>query len=167
MPYQTARTEPRHVVVVDDDAAVRDILRSCLERECYRVSEASGGPALFAVMDKAPVHLITLDLGLAGEDGLAIARPIRSRSSVPIIMVTGKGDPIDRVVGLKIGADDYIAKPFHVREVLARVRSVLRRADDLAGNRMSNHALGEQLAFAGLVLNCVSRELRSPNGAVC
>lgn len=121
-------SETRHILVVDDDPSIRRLLRRCFEQEGYRVSEAANGREI----DAAPLEelsLITLDLGLGSEDGLQIARAIRSRSDVPIIMLTGKGEMIDRVVGLELGADDYIAKPFHVREVLARVRTVLRRLE--------------------------------------
>jgi DNA-binding response OmpR family regulator len=116
-----------HILVVDDDPKVRLLLRRCLEPEDYRVSEAQDAKSVFSVLESAEIDLITLDLTLAVEDGLDIARRIRSLAPVPIIMITGKGDTIDRIVGLELGADDYISKPFHVREVLARVRSVLRR----------------------------------------
>ena len=116
-------------IVVDDDPKVRLLLRRCLEPEGYRVSEAHDAKS-FSVLNARHVDLITLDLTLASEDGLDIARRIRSVAAVPIIMITGKGDTIDRIVGLELGADDYISKPFHVREVLARVRSVLRRSQE-------------------------------------
>lgn len=126
-----------HIAVVDDDEKVRRLLRRCFEPEGYRVSEAANGAELDAIIARDPVDLITLDLGLAGDDGLTVARSVRSRSAIPIIMVTGKGDPIDKIVGLEVGADDYISKPFHVREVLARVRSVLRRSVPQAGQASS------------------------------
>ena len=116
-----------HILVVDDDAQVRRLLRRCFEEEGYRVSEAADGDAVRR-QPLDDVGLITLDLNLKGEDGLQVAREVRARSDVPIVMVTGKGDTIDRVVGLELGADDYIAKPFHLREVLARVKTVLRRS---------------------------------------
>lgn len=118
------------ILVVDDDEKVRLLLRRCFEPEGYEVYEAADGDAMRAAMQEADFDLITLDLNLGREDGLSLAREIRSISNVPIIMVTGKGDLIDKVVGLEVGADDYIAKPFHVREVLARVRSVLRRSEN-------------------------------------
>src|SRR6476619_3201635 len=104
-----------HILVVDDDPKVRLLLRRCLEPEGYRVSEAHDGHSIFSVLNAGHVDLITLDLTLASEDGLEIARRIRSVAAVPIIMITGKGDTIDRIVGLELGADDYISKPFHVR----------------------------------------------------
>lgn len=119
---------PSRILVVDDDEKVRLLLRRCFEPEGYAVEEAADGEEMRLAMANGEFDLITLDLNLGSEDGLSLAREIRSLSDVPIIMVTGKGDLIDKVVGLEVGADDYIAKPFHVREVLARVRSVLRRS---------------------------------------
>ena len=114
-----------HILVVDDDDQVRRMLRRCFEDEGYKVSEATDQTGVTAALG-TDVDLITLDLNLGSSDGLSIARAVRQSWDLPIIMITGKGDMIDRIVGLEIGADDYIAKPFHLREVLARVRSVLR-----------------------------------------
>lgn len=159
-----------HIAVVDDDDKVRRLLRRCFEPEGYRVSEAANGAELEAIMAREPVDLITLDLGLAGDDGLSVARSVRSRSAIPIIMVTGKGDPIDKIVGLEVGADDYISKPFHVREVLARVRSVLRRSGLQAGHEPAAPASppgpaavpagGDVYRFGDWVLDIPHRELR-------
>lgn len=116
-----------NILVVDDDEKVRQVLRRCLESEGYFVLEAgTSSEAMKALADNS-VDLMTLDLGLGDDNGLEVARSVRRMSDLPIIIVTGRGDVIDRVVGLELGADDYIAKPFHLREVLARVRSVLRR----------------------------------------
>ena len=120
-------TTPATILVVDDDAEVRALLRRCFELEGYQVTEAKDGNELRSRMQEHRTTLITLDLTLGGEDGLALAREIRSADNIPIVMITGKSDPIDRIVGLELGADDYITKPFHLREVLARVRAVLRR----------------------------------------
>jgi two-component system, OmpR family, response regulator len=117
----------QHVLVVDDDPAVRELLRDCLEPEGFRVSEAADSAAMRALLSAGHIDLVTLDLMLGGENGLDLARDIRSRHDIPIVMITGKGEMIDRVVGLELGADDYIAKPFHTREVVARIRAVLRR----------------------------------------
>ena len=116
-----------HILIVEDEAKVRLLLRRCFEGEGYRVSEAGSGAEAVKLLAAGSFDLVTLDLNLPDGDGLTVGREIRARSEVPIIMVTGKGDTIDRVVGLELGADDYITKPFHVREVLARVRAVLRR----------------------------------------
>lgn len=117
-----------HILVVDDDPQVRRLLRRCFEPEGYRVSEAESRAQVMEAIEGDVVDLVTLDLHLGGEDGLLIARELRGIVETPIVMVTGKDDVIDRVVGLEIGADDYITKPFHLRELLARVRSVLRRS---------------------------------------
>ena len=155
-----------HILVVDDDPKVRLLLRRCLEPEGYRVSEAHDGQSVFSVLNAGHVDLITLDLTLASEDGLDIARRIRSVAAVPIIMITGKGDTIDRIVGLELGADDYISKPFHVREVLARVRSVLRRSQEGSLSRHQQNRPRKIFRFANWVLDCDKRELRSTTGAI-
>jgi two-component system OmpR family response regulator len=166
----SATSEAAHILVVDDDPAVRTLLRECFALEGYRVTEAASGPELAACLALAPVQLITLDIGLGGENGFDVARHVRSTNNVPIIMVTGKGDPIDRVVGLELGADDYITKPFHVREVLARVRAVLRRYDSGqqgmpgSGTAEPAPAAGERLTFEDLTLDVGRRELRSAAG---
>ena len=118
----------RRILVVDDERAVRDLLRRCLESDGYEVAEAAGGQEAMAVIQNGGIDLVTLDINLGGQSGLDVAQAVRKHSDVPIVMVTGRGDVIDRIVGLEIGADDYITKPFHVREVLARVHSVLRRS---------------------------------------
>ena len=156
-----------HILIVDDDPKIRLLLRRCLEPEGYRVTEAHDGKALFSVLNAGPVDLITLDLTLASEDGLELARRIRSVASIPIIMITGKGDAIDRIVGLELGADDYISKPFHVREVLARVRSVLRRSQEKDLPRDQLHQPGKRFRFANWILDFDKRELRSTTGVLC
>jgi DNA-binding response OmpR family regulator len=162
-------TPSTHIVVVDDDAKVRALLRRAFEPEGFRVSEASNSEALFALLDSERVDLITLDLTLPNEDGLDIARRIRAESRVPIIMVTGKGEMIDRVVGLELGADDYISKPFHLREVLARVRTVLRRAklEPAESRRVEMGEKGQVYHFAGWRLDIPKRELKTPEGDQC
>jgi DNA-binding response OmpR family regulator len=137
-----------------------------LEPEGYRVSEAHDGQAVFSVLNAGDVDLITLDLTLASEDGLDIARRIRAIAAVPIIMITGKGDTIDRIVGLELGADDYISKPFHVREVLARVRSVLRRSQEGSISLHQQSRANKVFRFANWVLDCDKRELRSTVGTL-
>ncbi|NJO33307.1 MAG: response regulator transcription factor [Rhodospirillales bacterium] len=119
----------RHILVVDDDPKIRTLLLRCFEGEGFTVSEAKNGLELHAQLDRHPVSLITLDLNLGPESGLDLARQVRQQRNVSIVMLTGKGDAIDRVVGLKLGADDYLAKPFELRELLARVRAVLRRSE--------------------------------------
>jgi DNA-binding response OmpR family regulator len=159
---------PVHVLVVDDEAEVRALLRSGLEPEGYEISEAKDGAALMALLDARPVDLITLDVRLSGEDGFALAREVRARHNVPIVMISGKGDMIDRVVGLELGADDYIAKPFHMREVLARIRAVLRRYAPV-GTEAARTARDSPpcYAFDGWTLDMGRRELKTPEGAPC
>src|SRR5262245_40163365 len=151
-----------HILVVDDEPEICALLRKCFEREGYAVSEAADGAGLRAGIERRQVDLITLDLTLGGEDGLALAREIRTACNVPIVMITGKGDTIDRVVGLELGADDYIVKPFQLREVLARIRAVLRRYG--AAAEPAAQKKHEQFAFAGMVLDVTSRELRDVSG---
>lgn len=121
--------QAKTILVVDDEPKVRLLLRRCLETENYQVLEADGSAAVHRCLEQNTVDLITLDLNLGVESGLTIAAGLRAKSDIPIIIVTGKGDIIDKVVGLEMGADDYISKPFHIREVLARIRSVLRRTE--------------------------------------
>ncbi len=116
------------VLVVDDDPKIRVLLRRCLESDGFAVVEAADGAGVRAAFAVKVPDLVTLDLNLGADDGFDVARDIRRSHEVPIMMVTGKNDVIDRVVGLELGADDYLAKPFHVREVIARVRAVLRRS---------------------------------------
>lgn len=115
------------ILVVDDEAPIRKLLRRCFEAEQYRVLEAATSAEMFDLLGANAVHLITLDISLGPENGLDLAKQIRKNSDVGIIVVSGKGDLIDTVLGLELGADDYISKPFELREVLARARSVLRR----------------------------------------
>ncbi len=119
----------RTILVVDDDPKIRSLLRHVLEDDGFAVSEAQTAAQVMKAIEESSINLITLDINLGSENGVDLARQIRLTSKVPIIMVTGKEDVIDRVVGLEVGADDYIIKPFHVREVLARIRSVLRRSE--------------------------------------
>jgi DNA-binding response OmpR family regulator len=161
---------PSHILIVEDDPKVRLLLRRCLESEGFRISEAGSGAEAIERLTASTVDLVTLDLQLPDGDGFAVGREIRSRSAVPIIMVTGKGDTIDRVVGLELGADDYITKPFQLREVVARIRAVLRRT--ASGSQQTGAAgmtTGNEgtLKFEGWILDLPKRELRSAAGATC
>ncbi|MGE0022297.1 MAG: response regulator [Hyphomicrobium sp.] len=155
------------LLVVDDEPEIRALLRAGLEAEGFGVLEAATGAEAEVQLTSHPVSLITLDLKLGGEDGLKLARELRTRRNTPIIMITGKGDPIDRVVGLELGADDYIAKPFLMREVIARVRAVLRRyvpAETAAADVPSG---GTRYTFDGWTLDPSRREVRHPSGETC
>ncbi|NND90091.1 MAG: response regulator transcription factor [Granulosicoccus sp.] len=160
------------ILVVDDDVAVRRVLRRCFETESYLVSEAGDSAQTLEILKDQPVDLITLDINLDGEDGLQLARTIRGFSAVPIIMVSGKGELIDTVVGLEVGADDYITKPFELREVLARVKSALRRSmlnsapvrDAVTTPRRGDPV---QFRFAGCTLCTRTRDLQDAHGNTC
>jgi len=158
-----------HILIVDDEAEVRRLLGSGFKAEGYSVSEAADGSSLLSALDKKPVDLITLDVRLGGEDGFNLAREVRTKTNVPIIMISGKGDMIDRIVGLELGADDYIAKPFHMREVLARVRAVLRRYDNQAPEteRPPENGKSRCFEFEGWRLDAGRRSLTSPEGQNC
>lgn len=116
-----------HVLIVDDHREIRDLVSRALAKEGFRVSLAADGRSMRKIMANAHIDLVILDLMLPGEDGFSLCRALRAESNVPIIMLTAKGDEIDRVVGLELGADDYIPKPFGSRELIARIRAVLRR----------------------------------------
>ena len=144
------------------------MLGQYLESEGYRVSLAEGGGDMRRFMADSDVDLVLLDHMIPGEDGLSLLRGIRAASRVPVIMITGKREMVDRIVGLEVGADDYIAKPFHLREVLARIRAVLRRcqAEPLVSEPLSSGGEdGERYGFAGWVFDPLKRELRDPKGA--
>jgi two-component system OmpR family response regulator len=119
-----------HILVVDDHREIRDLVSRALSKDGFRVSTAADGRAMRKVLADSRIDLILLDLMLPGEDGLALCRALRTESDIPIIMLTAKGDEVDRVVGLEMGADDYLAKPFGSRELIARIRAVLRRSRD-------------------------------------
>jgi two-component system, OmpR family, response regulator len=156
---------PARIIVVDDDAQVRTLLRNLLETEGYVVSEAMNGREMRSLLETQSASLITLDLKLAGEDGLALAKEVRAKHHIPIIMVTAKADDIDKIVGLELGADDYITKPFNVREVLARVRAVLRRYEPATSEqRPSGPSEHEKYAFADWTLDITARELKAADG---
>ena len=154
------RDTAAHILVVDDDQRIRQMLTRYFEQEGYRVSVAADGPAMRAQLNDS-VDVILLDVVMPGEDGLTLAREIRASSDVGIIMLTGRGDVLDRIVGLEVGADDYIAKPFHLREVLARVKSVLRRREPPT---MQSGSADEVIRFEGWRLDVVRRQLVSPTG---
>jgi len=159
--------DPPTILIVDDEPDVRMLLRTGLEAEGFTVMEAPDGRQALALVERLPIDLVTLDLKLGGEDGLKVARELRASRNVPIIMITGKGDAIDRVVGLELGADDYIPKPFLMREVVARVRAVLRRytGAPLAAASGTSSADGERYGFDGWVVDLPRREVRDPGGA--
>jgi two-component system OmpR family response regulator len=130
LSYKSAMNNAPHILVVDDNREIRDLVSRALNREGYRVSTAADGRAMRKVMADSRIDLILLDLMLPGEDGLSLCRGLRAESNIPVIMLTAKGDEVDRVIGLEMGADDYVAKPFGSRELIARIRAVLRRSGE-------------------------------------
>jgi DNA-binding response OmpR family regulator len=140
------------VLVVDDEHTIREVVVRYLEREGYRTLEAADGNRVRELLEREAPDLVVLDVMLPGTDGLELCRWIRSRSQVPVIMLTARGEESDRIVGLELGADDYVTKPFSPRELAARVRTVLRRAEPSVREN-------ERLSFDGLVLDGQSREV--------
>jgi DNA-binding response OmpR family regulator len=141
------------VLVVDDEPIVREVVVRYLEREGYRTLEAGDGDAARDTIERAGADLVVLDVMLPGTDGLELCRWIRARSELPVIMLTARGEEADRIVGLELGADDYMTKPFSPRELAARVRRVLHRA-------VPNEARRERLDFGDVVLEQKTREVR-------
>jgi two-component system OmpR family response regulator len=157
-------TPPDHVLVVDDDPEIRHLLRAYLEKNGYRVTTAGDGTAMWQFLDRTRIDLVVLDIMLPGEDGLELCRKLRARSRLPIIMLTARGDEMDRILGLEMGADDYLAKPFSARELLARIKVVLRRARDLPPDAIDDAA--ERLHFSGWTLDTRTQHLTSRSGVV-
>src|SRR6266403_2013796 len=148
-------TDNGHILLVDDQREICDLVQEYLSGEGYRVSTAQDGAEMRRVMAQSPVDLVILDLMLPGEDGLTLARSLRQESSVGIIILTGRGEIVDRIIGLEMGADDYLPKPFHLRELLARVKSVLRRASSRDDERQA--APRSRARFSGWNLDLASR----------
>ncbi len=155
---------PDHILVVDDDREIRSLLGEYLQKQGYRVTAVADGKGLRAAMANSHPDLVILDLMLPGEDGLSLCRELRAKSELPVIMLTARGDQTDRIVGLEIGADDYVAKPFSPRELLARIKSVLRRARALPENLKREES--GLFRFAGWTLDAATRNLTSPQGVV-
>lgn len=151
------------IAVVEDDPEIRSLVGGLLTREGFDVALCTGAGELDRELERRRVDLVLLDLMLAGEDGLSICRRLRTEPlGTPVLMVTAKGDDLDRIIGLEVGADDYLAKPFNPRELVARVRAILRRTRDLHHAPASPQA--ETYRFAGWSLNAGSRSLQSPAG---
>ncbi|HZS69931.1 MAG TPA: response regulator [Burkholderiales bacterium] len=157
-------SEPQtHVLAVDDDAAVRDLIGEYLRENELRVTCVASGKELADVMARETVDLVVLDVRLPGEDGMQIARKLRDASAIPILMLTGRAEEADRVMGLELGADDYLTKPFSPRELLARIRALLRRARAQATVADAIAAV-RAYRFGGWELNIGLRKLKNPKG---
>jgi two-component system, OmpR family, response regulator len=148
-----------HVLVVEDDVEIGALIARYLHSKDHRVSVVSDGLAMDRLLAESRVDLIVLDLMLPGEDGLSLCRRLRAASQVPIIILTARGDDVDRIIGLEMGADDYLAKPFNPRELLARIKAVLRR-----GSPVASVSTPLRLVFAGWQLDCSLRQLKDPAG---
>jgi two-component system OmpR family response regulator len=151
-----------HVLVVDDDAEIRKLLGEYLQRNGFRVSLATDGKEMRRAVELGRPDIVVLDLMLPGESGLALCRDLRAGSNLPVIMLTARAEEVDRIVGLEMGADDYLSKPFSPRELLARIKSILRRARSLPPARGGTH----RLRFAGWTLDLAARQLLAPDGVV-
>lgn len=156
----------QHVLIVDDNQEIRDLLGRFLRKQGYKVTTARDGYELRECICGSSVDLLVLDLMLPGDDGLKLCRELRSTSAIPIIMLTAMAEETDRIVGLEIGADDYVTKPFNPRELLARMRAVLRRTNASGETFDASHSGGRILRFAGWTIDLVRRELHSPDGAL-
>jgi two-component system, OmpR family, response regulator len=151
----------KHIVVVDDDNEIRTLLSDFLCKHNYQVSMAQSGEELFRLLKKEnTVDLIVLDIMLPGLDGLEICRHLRQKSNVPIIMLTAVSEDTDRIIGLEIGADDYLTKPFNPRELLARIKAILRRGQ-ITDNKINHRSTC--LKFIGWTLDTATRRLLSPD----
>ena len=170
---------PLHIAVLDDEVDITQLLASYLRGHGYRVTPLHNGRSLMQMMPVDPPALVLLDLGLPGEDGFLIARQLREHWRCGLVIVTGRGDSVDKVVGLEVGADDYVTKPFDLRELLARIKAVLRRLapEDVPGNahgEVHGNAHAQDLAppgaprgklrFAGWALDTAARSLTNPQG---
>ena len=151
-----------HIVIVDDDELLRGRLANYLIGEGFRVTTADSAASFRSIMRREHIDLVLVDITMPGENGLSLTRFLREQSDIGVVILTGKGDPIDRAIGLEVGADDYIAKPFHLRELLARVRSVLRRTRTRSDR--DGDALAPVVRFAGWRLDLAKRTLTSPWG---
>jgi DNA-binding response OmpR family regulator len=151
-----------HILVVDDDAAIRDLVREYLSEHDYQVSVAESGAEMDKVLAADIIDLVILDLKLPDEDGLAIARRLRESLDLPIIILTGRKEEADRVMGLELGADDYVTKPFSQRELMARIKAVLRRTEQKRATRRQETV--RIYRFSGWELTTGTRRLKSPDG---
>jgi two-component system OmpR family response regulator len=162
-----------HIAVVDDETAITELLAHYLGTHGFRTTQLHSGRDLMALMPADPPELVLLDLGLPGEDGFAIARQLREHWRCGLVIITGRGDSVDKVVGLEVGADDYVTKPFDLRELVARIKAVLRRIEPapaaalapLAAAAPAAGSVGQGLRFLGWRLDLAARRLDDPSGS--
>jgi two-component system, OmpR family, response regulator len=153
-----------HILIVDDDAEIRLLLARYLEKNGLRATAVADGRAMRQALERGAFDLVVLDVMMPGDDGFTLCRELRARSDIPVIMLTARGEETDRVVGLELGADDYVPKPFSARELLARIKVILRRTRSLPHNLQPEEE--HMLRFGGWTLDTVQRHLVSPSGAV-
>ncbi len=154
-----------HVLIVDDDAEIRDLLSRFLSKHDFRVTTAKDGRDMRQAFSDWSFDLLVLDLMMPGEDGLALCRQVRAESAIPIIMLTAMGEDVDRIIGLEVGADDYMAKPFNPRELAARIKAVLRRSSSTATQETAD-GRPEKMMFAGFVLDPLTRTLQRGSDSI-
>ncbi|MFG6433423.1 winged helix-turn-helix domain-containing protein [Roseateles sp. LYH14W] len=158
----------QHIAVVDDESAITELLAHYFAGHGFRVTQLHSGHALMPLMASDPPELVLLDLGLPGEDGFAIARQLREHWRCGLVIITGRGDAVDKVVGLEVGADDYVTKPFDLRELVARVKAVLRRiapVAPVAPAAVEPPSSDQRLCFLGWQLDLAARRLDDPAGS--
>lgn len=163
-PDRESADSPPRIVAIDDDAAIRALISDYLTEHGFKVSTFDNGRTLEALIQANQVDLLLLDVKMPGEDGFSIARRVRQGSSIPVIMLTGQGHEVDRVLGLELGADDYLVKPFSPRELLARIKAVLRRYGTAPREAADRRAAPRNFAFAGWRLSGGTRRLTAPDG---
>ena len=153
-----------HLLVIDDDHEIRDLLTRFMEKNGFRITAVRDAREARRAWTRGAFQLVVLDLMLPGESGLDLARWLRDQEDVPIVMLSAMGEDTDRIIGLELGADDYIAKPFNPRELMARIRAVMRRATDTQDNPGSGERIARPLRFAGWTLEPARRRLLNPDG---
>jgi two-component system OmpR family response regulator len=158
-------TASAHILVVDDDVEIRSLLADYLRQNGYRTTTVADGVAMRKTMAREQIDLLVLDIMLRGEDGLSLCRAVRSHSDVPIVMLTARGDAVDKIVGFEMGADDYLAKPFSPRELLVRIKSILRRADRQPTGTLRAQNV-QRYHFDSWTLDMVTRNLSDADGVI-
>jgi two-component system, OmpR family, response regulator len=164
IPDRDRQPGEAHILVVDDDGQIRQLAAKFLRANGLRVSQARDGVGMREMLRSASIDLIVLDIMLPGRNGLDLCRDLRTTSAVPVIMLTAKGDETDRIVGLEVGADDYIAKPFNPRELLARIKAVLRRSNAPGATKTDRAQRG--FRFEGWTVDLLRRELTNQDGVL-
>jgi two-component system OmpR family response regulator len=164
IPYDGAMEIRPHLLVIDDDHEIRDLLTRFMEKNGFRITAVRDAREARRAWTRGAFQLVVLDLMLPGESGLDLARWLRDQEDVPIVMLSAMSEDTDRIIGLELGADDYIAKPFNPRELMARIRAVMRRATDMPDNPNGGERIARPLRFAGWTLEPARRRLINPEG---